>query len=126
MGVVPQSNQVLSIQESALGTLSELSSEYIKYPSMSWRVLFMHEMPVALALALPSAGKSRLARIAITAMTTSNSMSVNAPRKCGCRSTLTDGMVGEEFIGSSRLSCAPQRLSVGNRLFSVSATHWNG
>src|SRR5438128_3306634 len=97
MGLVPQSSQVLSIQESALGTLSELSSEYIKYANMSWRVLFMHEMPVALALALPRAGRSRLARIAITAMTTSSSMSVNAPRKFRRRS-LSDGQVVEEFI----------------------------
>src|SRR6266568_6611386 len=98
MGVVTQSSQVLSIQESALGTLSALSSEYIKYPNMSWRVLFMHEMPVALALALPRAGRSRLARIAIMAMTTSSSMRVNATRKSGRRSTLSDGM--QEFIGS--------------------------
>src|SRR2546427_2573686 len=98
MGLVPQSSQVLSIQESALGTLSELSSEYIKYPNMSWRVLFMHEMPVALALALPSAGRSRLARIAIMAMTTSSSMSVNAPREVGPRSSLSGGMIVEEFI----------------------------
>src|SRR3989441_13035212 len=103
MGVVPQSSQVLSIQESALGALSELSSAYIKYPNMSWRVLFMQEMPVALALALPSAGRSRLAKIAITAMTTSSSMSVNATPKCGRRSTLSDGMVVEEFIGLSAL-----------------------
>src|SRR6266542_6025222 len=98
MGVVTQSSQVLSIQESALGTLSALSSEYIKYPNMSWRVLFMHEMPVALALALPRAGRSRLARIAIMAITTSSSMSVNATRKSGRRLTLSDGM--QEFIGS--------------------------
>src|SRR2546422_669139 len=71
MGVVPQSSQVLSI----------------------------HEMPVALALALPSAGRSRLAKIAITAMTTSSSMSVNAARKFGRRPTLSDGMVVGEFIG---------------------------
>jgi hypothetical protein len=66
---------------------------------MSWRVLFMQEMPVALALALPSAGKSRLAKIAITAMTTRSSMSVNAPRKFGRRWTLSDGVVVEGFIG---------------------------
>src|SRR5438093_13327924 len=89
MGVVTQSSQVLSIQESALGTLSELSSEYIKYANMSWRVLFIHEMPVALAFALPRAGRSRLAKIAIMAMTTRSSMSVNAPRKF--RRTLSAG-----------------------------------
>src|SRR5436190_4575762 len=100
MGVITQSSQVLSIQESALGTLSALSSEYIKYPNMSWRVLFMHEIPVALALALPRAGRSRLARIAIMAMTTSSSMSVNATREFGRRPALSDGKVIEEFIGS--------------------------
>ena len=38
----------------------------------------MHEMLCALALAFDSAGNSRPARIAMIAMTTSNSMRVNA------------------------------------------------
>src|SRR5688572_6398962 len=120
MGVVTQSSQVLSIQESELGTLSALSSEYIKYPNMSWRVLFMHAMPVALALDLPSAGRSRLARIAIMAMTTSSSMSVNATRKSGCRTTLSGGMGVEEFIGRFALEfCCRNSCLLETGLFAV-------
>src|SRR4051812_16752054 len=37
----------------------------------------MHEMPCALVFARDSAGKSRLARMAMMAITTNNSMSVN-------------------------------------------------
>src|SRR5688572_28299365 len=52
----------------------------------------MHLMPVAFALALASAGRSMLARMAMIAMTTSNSIKVNPAeeirrrcrRKFGC------------------------------------------
>src|SRR5437867_815975 len=43
-------------------------------------VLLRQEMPVPLHLALASAGNSRAARMAMMAMTTSNSMSVEARR----------------------------------------------
>ncbi len=43
----------------------------------SWRWLFMHIMPCAFAFALPSAGNSKAARIAMIAITTSSSISVN-------------------------------------------------
>jgi hypothetical protein len=44
----------------------------------SWLPLFMHMMPCALFLALERAGRSMLAKIAMIAMTTSNSINVNA------------------------------------------------
>jgi hypothetical protein len=43
----------------------------------NWRWLFMHWMAWALSLPLPSAGSSRAAKMAMMAMTTSNSISVN-------------------------------------------------
>src|SRR6185369_8870860 len=67
---------------------------------MSWRVLFMHEMPVALALALDRVGKSIPARIAMMAMTTSNSIKVNAPRRFRRGSAFSDEAVFVEFIGT--------------------------
>src|SRR5688500_1532257 len=48
---------------------------------MSWRPLFMQWMPWALVLALARAGRSMPARIAMMAMTTSSSISVNAPTR---------------------------------------------
>ena len=41
----------------------------------------MQPVPIALALALPNAGKSMPAKIAIIAITTSNSMRVNAAER---------------------------------------------
>src|SRR6185295_2663176 len=55
-----------------------LSSAYIFQPIMSCRRLLAHWVPVAFCLALPSAGRSIPARMAIMAMTTSNSMRVKA------------------------------------------------
>ena len=43
-----------------------------------WRKLFRHAVCLARALAFESAGKSMAAKMAIMAMTTSNSISVNA------------------------------------------------
>src|ERR1041384_6260576 len=43
-------------------------------------VLFMHDIPVALVLALASAGRSMPARIAMMAITTSSSIKVKANR----------------------------------------------
>ena len=48
------------------------------HASMSCLLLFMHRMPCALVLDFANAGRSMLARIAMMAMTTSNSISVNA------------------------------------------------
>ena len=47
---------------------------------MSCLLLFMHEMPCALVLALARAGNNMPAKMAIMAITTSNSMRVKAPR----------------------------------------------
>lgn len=52
---------------------------------MSWRVLFKHRMLWALVLALARAGKSMPAKMAMMAMTTNSSMSVN-PRFLSDRS----------------------------------------
>src|ERR1043165_8630733 len=45
-----------------------------------WRLLFMQEIDSALILALVSAGNSSAARIAMMAITTSNSIKVNPAR----------------------------------------------
>src|SRR5206468_2522712 len=44
----------------------------------SWRLLLRHLIPCAFCFDLPSAGRSMDARIAMIAITTSNSISVNA------------------------------------------------
>src|SRR5271170_1905430 len=46
---------------------------------VSWLRLFMHWMPWVCCLAFDNAGNSMAARIAMIAMTTSNSMRVNPP-----------------------------------------------
>jgi hypothetical protein len=48
-----------------------------------WRMLLRQEMPLALSFARPSAGSNMLARIAMIAITTSNSISVK-PRPIRC------------------------------------------
>src|SRR6185503_11490025 len=55
------------------------SSEYIRQANINCLLLFRHMMPCALALALDKAGNSNAARIAMMAMTTSNSINVKAP-----------------------------------------------
>jgi hypothetical protein len=52
----------------------------------------MQEMPVAFALALLRAGKSMAARIAMMAMTTNNSINVNAPREDRLGATLFENV----------------------------------
>src|SRR6185437_5296568 len=47
---------------------------------VSWRLSFMHEVASALILALASAGRSIAAKMAMIAMTTSNSINVNPSR----------------------------------------------
>ncbi len=47
---------------------------------MSCLLLFMHEMPCALVLALARAGNNMPAKMAIMAITTSNSIRVKPPR----------------------------------------------
>jgi hypothetical protein len=54
--------------------------EYMSHPSINCRVLFKQEMPWALALALLRAGKSIAAKMAMIAITTSNSMRVKPGR----------------------------------------------
>ena len=60
--------------------VSSLSLEYINAATSNCFSLLMHAAPVALSLALLSAGSSMAARIAMMAMTTSNSIRVNPLR----------------------------------------------
>src|SRR5262245_46133065 len=57
---------------------SSLSDTYITQPRINCFSLLRQAAPVAFSLALERAGKSMLARIAMTAMTTRSSISVNA------------------------------------------------
>src|SRR6266542_2143578 len=63
---------------SALGSRLLLSSEYNRVATPSCLRLFTQTMLQALALALTTAGSSRPARMAMMAITTSNSIRVNA------------------------------------------------
>src|SRR6478736_6623850 len=60
------------------GNLSRLSPAYIVVAMANCRRLFRHWMRRAFSLALANAGNNIAARIAMIAITTSNSMSVNA------------------------------------------------
>src|ERR1035441_686269 len=75
-------SQVLSDETLALAysNRSWLSSVYIRQATASCRWLLMHCTPCALSLARVKAGKSNAARMAMMAMTTRSSMSVN-PRE---------------------------------------------
>src|SRR5664279_57562 len=68
----------VSVTPKLPGSLSLLSSGYILQASMICFSLLRHMIPSALVLALASAGSRRAARIAMMAMTTSSSISVNA------------------------------------------------
>jgi hypothetical protein len=70
-------NQELALKPGAENS-PLLSDSAICIPKPIWRVLLMHLTAIALSLALESAGKSSPARIAMMAMTTRSSMSVNA------------------------------------------------
>ena len=76
-------SQLLSEPTVALAnrSVSELSSVYMRQAMASCRWLFMHCTPWAFSLARVRAGSSSAARIAIMAITTSNSMSVNPPER---------------------------------------------
>ena len=60
------------------GTKSLWSSAYMRNPSDHCRMLLRQLVAWALLLALDNAGSSIAARMAMIAMTTSNSISVNA------------------------------------------------
>src|ERR1700722_13403730 len=63
------------------GTPSPLSPAYILKASPHWRMLFMHCVVFAFCLAPANTGNSNPARIAMMAITTSNSIRVNARRR---------------------------------------------
>ena len=65
------------------------------HASINCLLLFKHAAPVAVALALAKAGRSRAANMAMIAMTTSNSIKVN-PR--------SDLILANFFIGLTHLS----------------------
>ena len=66
------------VEEMFHGYLSPLSFAQIRNATLVCLKLFKQEMRLALALARASAGSRRPAKIAIIAITTSNSISVNA------------------------------------------------
>src|SRR5262249_42307358 len=79
VGMVPQrALSVASRSVTALGKWSVLSDNNILNATPSWRVLEMHAPRRAESLARASAGNSMAARMAMMAMTTSSSISVNA------------------------------------------------
>ena len=61
-----------------LGVASFESSQYIRTPTLICLRLFMQTVRCALALALDKTGSNNAARMAMTAMTTSNSVKVKA------------------------------------------------
>jgi len=69
---------LLGILSSAAMSKSLLSSAYMIHPRASCLPLFMQLIPWDFVLAFPKAGKSIAARMAMMAMTTSNSINVNA------------------------------------------------
>src|SRR5688572_9435997 len=78
---------------------------------MSCLVLFMHMMPCALVFALASAGRSMLARMAIIAMTTSNSMRVKPLRRrqtFECKEVVCIVLGFCSFLYHRKLSWIPQ------------------
>ena len=60
------------------GNKSLLSPAYIANESSHWWLLFLHVVRCACSFALARAGNKRLAKIAMIAMTTNNSIRVNA------------------------------------------------
>ena len=60
-----------------IGKLSELSPTYMRYAIWIWRLLLMQSASHALCLAAANTGNSIAARMAMMAMTTSNSINVN-------------------------------------------------
>ena len=64
---------------------------------MSCRLLFMQLSPVAFILLRVKAGSSKPARIAMMAITTKSSMSVNAPTHSRLRSAEED-FDGKKFV----------------------------
>src|SRR2546423_952377 len=77
------------VEEMFHGYLSPLSFAQIRNATLVCLKLFKQEMRLALALARASAGSRRPAKIAIIAITTSNSISVNA---AGLRFDLIPGL----------------------------------
>jgi hypothetical protein len=69
------------------------SPEYINQPNWICRRLLKHLIPLDFSLALAKAGKSIAAKIAMMAITTSNSMRVKAPFESGRCMQGTAGIV---------------------------------
>ena len=61
-----------------LGTRSPCSLPYMWTARMNWRKLLLHVVRLARSFAFANAGNSSAARIAMMAMTTNNSINVNA------------------------------------------------
>src|SRR5713226_1048261 len=70
------------VTETDQGNLSPLSLAQMRRPKPTCFSLLIQSRRLAFALALASAGRSNPARMAMIAMTTNNSMSVNARGNC--------------------------------------------
>src|SRR6188508_3323557 len=93
---------------------------------MSCFVLFMHMIPCAFVLALARAGRSMLARIAIMAMTTSNSIRVK-PRAI-CRAEGVRGWViniGRDCLDSLFCIVAEGPVLRQGCVYGHSDSNWN-
>src|SRR6516225_1173276 len=101
----------------AMTILSSLSPLYICQASISCLVLFMHRMPCALVLALARAGNSIPARIAMIAITTSNSIKVK-PEDTDLRTRV------REFDG--RIKAFHLRGSMVVRDYAAHCNWWGG
>src|SRR5436190_11760707 len=84
-------------------SLSSLSVENIRQPSINCLVLLMHEMASARPRALVRAGKSMAAKIAMIAMTTNNSMRVKPTRRFRFLSAIIDYQCPNTFLPSVSL-----------------------
>src|SRR5882672_504835 len=68
-----------SLVSQFVGSLPSLSVENMTQPRVSCLRSFMHDMAWAFCLARPSAGNNKAARMAMIAITTSNSINVKPP-----------------------------------------------
>jgi len=85
-----------------LGSLPSLSSGYIIQPVVSCLVLFIQWAPIAFCLALARAGKSIPARIAIIAITTRSSISVNPVGRGRCEDRTDESLNSFMFANCTR------------------------
>src|SRR5438093_11682513 len=102
------------------GILSSLSLAYMNQERLNWFKLLRHWMPCALVLAFASAGKSNPARIAMMAMTTSNSIKVKPLSEKGFAFIdwlLPLSLADVSAMGLTVFICHPPRLDCSKSHF---------